>query len=122
MLRQYRDSVVLAPVDDRLQQGDIALYQRDDGSYVLHRVIRLIPEGYLFCGDNQAELETVRQDQLVAVVTSYIKKGQQRRLNEPGYCLYRFVWVKLFGFRKGYIWLRRRLGRRYSRLRRRFKK
>ena len=122
MLRQYKDSVVLVPIEGTLQPGDIALYLRDNGSYVLHRVIRLTEEGYLFCGDNQAQLEPVRQDQLIAAVTGYIKNGQHRNLDGLCYGLYRFIWVKLFFLRKYYIWLRRRFGRLHSRLKRRFGK
>ena len=116
MLRQYRDSVQLKPIEGRLLPGDIALYKRDSGQYVLHRVIRLIPEGYFFCGDNQSELETVRQDQLIAVVTGYTKKGKQRSLDTLGYRLYCFGFVKLFWMRKYYIRLRRCLGRLRNRL------
>lgn len=122
MLRQYRDSVVLAPVTGKLQQGDIALYRRGDGSYILHRIIRLTAEGYLFCGDNQAQLEFVRQDQLIAVVTGYTKNGQRRDLDRVGYRLYCFAAVKLFCIRKYYIWLRRRFGRMHSWIKRRHKK
>ena len=122
MLHQFRDSVILTPVDGPLKQGDIALYLRDDGRYVLHRVIRLTPEGYAFCGDNQAQLEAVRQDQLIALVIGYTKNGQQRDLNRLDYRLYRFAMVKLFCFRKFYIWLRRRFGHLYSHLRRRRRK
>lgn len=118
MLRQLKDSVILGPVDGKLKQGDIALYLRDNGRYVLHRVIRLNGDGYLFCGDNQAELEPVRQDQLIAVVTGYTKNGQPRSLDRTGYRLYSFAMVKLFRLRKCYIWLRRRLGRLRSRRRR----
>ncbi len=116
MLRQYRDTVQLMPIDGMLRPGDIALYRRDNGRYILHRVIRLTEEGYLFCGDNQAELEPVRQDQLIALVNGYTKNGKVRRLDGIGYGLYRFVWVQLFGFRKYYIRLRRSLGRLRNRL------
>ena len=40
MLRQGIDSVVLSPVTCRLKKYDIPLYQRDDGSYILHRIIK----------------------------------------------------------------------------------
>ncbi len=111
MLCQYRDSVRLEPINGQLKPGDIALYKRENGRYILHRVIRLTQEGYLFCGDNQAELEKVDQDQLIALVTGYVKNGKSRTLDSIGYRLYCFVWVKLFCVRKYYIWLRRRIGR-----------
>ena len=116
MLRQYRDAVQLKPTEGQLQPGEIALYKRDSGQYVLHRVIRLTQEGYLFCGDNQAELEPVRQDQLIAVVTGYLKKGKPCSLETVGYRLYCFGCVKLFGIRKYYIRLRRCFGHLRNRL------
>lgn len=116
MLRPYHDTVRLKPADGRLQPGDIALYRRDNGQYILHRVIRLTADGYLFCGDNQDELEPVRHDQMVALVVGYKKSGKVRSMEKLGYRLYRFLWVKLFVFRKYYIWLRRRIGRLYRQL------
>lgn len=117
MLRQYRDSVLLEPVKGALQPGDIGLFRRDSGRYVLHRVIRQTPEGYLFCGDNQAKLEPVRRDQLIARVCGYIRKGKNHQLDETGYRLYCWLSLRLFGIRKYYIRLRRGIGclrRRFS--------
>ena len=116
LLRQYRDAVILAPVSGSLKPGDIALFQRESGQYVLHRVISVTPEGYRFCGDNQAEPETVTQTQLTAVVVGYIKNGKERTGNGLGDRLYRWCQVHLFGIRKYYIALRRRLGRLRGRL------
>lgn len=116
MLREYRDAVQLKPISDRLQPGDIGLYRRDNGKYVLHRVIRLSGEAYLFCGDNQAELETVRHDQLIALVVGYTKKGKLHSIREPGYRFYSWLWVKLFCLRKHYIRLRRWLARLRNRI------
>ena len=116
MLRPYHDTVRLKPVEGMLRPGDIALYRRDNGKYILHRVIRCAADGYLFCGDNQDELEPVGHDQMVALVVGYQKSGKARSMERPGYRLYSFLWVKLFVFRKYYIWLRRRIGRLYGRL------
>ena len=114
MLKQFRDAVQLEPITGQLEAGDIALYRRDNGNYILHRVIRLTPEGYLFCGDNQYDLEPVRQDQLVARVCGYTRKAKMHALSEPGYRLYSWCTVHLFGIRKCYIRLRRCLGRLHS--------
>ena len=39
MLRQGRDTVTLSPVTGRLRKYDLPLYRREDGRYVLHRVV-----------------------------------------------------------------------------------
>ena len=39
MIRQGVDSVVVSPVSGPLKRYDLPLYQRDNGQYVLHRVV-----------------------------------------------------------------------------------
>ena len=102
--------MLLAPVTGQLKPGEIALYKRENGSYVLPRVIAVTPEGYQFCGDNQAQLEPVSQAQLEAVVIGYSRKGKVYTGSGFGDRLYRWCQVRLFGLRKYYIALRRKLG------------
>ena len=111
MLREHRDSVILVPAEEKLRVGDIALYEPREGKYILHRVMKLTPEGYLFCGDNQAIYEPVADDKIIARVDGFIRKGKQRSMSFWGYRIYRLIWVRLFFLRKYYIRLRRRLGR-----------
>ena len=73
MLRQGIDSVMLSPVTGRLKKYDLPLYQRRDGHYVLHRILKA-GETYTCIGDNQFSYEKgVRQEQLIAVVTGYYR-------------------------------------------------
>ena len=116
MLRENRDTVILKPIEKPPVAGDILLYRRESGQFVLHRVIRVTQEGYLISGDNQYELEKVAPSQLLAVVGAFTRKGRSHTLREPGYRLYRWAWVKLFWLRKPYIKLRRKLGRIYHKL------
>lgn len=115
MLRQNYDSVSLEIADRPLKVGEIALYRNDRGKYILHRVIRNTAEGYLFCGDNQVSIELVTSNQVIGIVTGFTKKGKKHTLTEFWYRSYVFAFTKLFGLRKYYITLRRRLGclRRY---------
>ena len=73
MLRENIDSVMLAPVPGKLKKYDLPLYQRRDGQYVLHRILK-VGETYTCIGDNQYTYESgVRQEQLIAVVTGYYR-------------------------------------------------
>lgn len=118
LLYNRRDVVELVPVSGKQKPGDIILYRRENGQYVLHRIIALSQEGYICSGDNQAVREPVAHDQLLAVVDGFIRKGKSYTLNAPGYRLYATVWVKLFFLRKPYIAIRRRIGRLLSKMRR----
>ena len=117
MLVSGRDSVTLIPPGDE-KKGDVVLYQRTNGQYVLHRIIDVTGDGYIISGDNQAMREPVGKDQLVAVVESFTRNGKQYSRDTAFYRLYQTVWVELFFLRPLYIAARRPLGN----LRRRIKK
>ncbi len=56
LIRPGVDSISLVlPID--VKKGDIVLYKRDNGQYVLHRVMYIKKGFYVMCGDNQRELE-----------------------------------------------------------------
>lgn len=111
MLCNCRDQVELIPVSYRQEEKDIILYRRDNGRYILHRIISLTRDGYICCGDNQSKKEFVRHDQLLAVVDGFTRNDKQYTLRHPGYRLYAAVWVGLFPIRRYLLALRRRLGR-----------
>jgi hypothetical protein len=113
MLRQGVDSVVLSPLPDQLRKYDVPLYQRDNGKYILHRIVA-VGETYTCIGDNQFDLEHgVRQDQMIALVTGFYRGDKFHSVTEPGYRLYCRFWhysrpVRHF-WRRGIGWIRRHL-------------
>ena len=111
MLRHGKDAVYLRPVDPRQEKGDLILYRRRNGSFVLHRIISLHPEGYICSGDNQWDWEFVSHSQLLAVENGFQRRGKTYAHDHPGYRFYRFLWVELFCLRWPYIRIRRFMGR-----------
>lgn len=92
MLRQERDSVTLSPIPGKLKKYDLPLYRRDNGTYVLHRVIRA-GDDYTCIGDNQFVKEPgIRQDQLIGLVRSFTHKGKTYSVSHAGYRIYCRVW------------------------------
>lgn len=111
MLRQGVDSVVLSPLPGRLKKYDLPLYQRDNGQYVLHRIVN-VSEAYTCVGDNQFELESgLRHNQMIALVTAFTRDGKRIEVTNPGYRLYCRVWCAIRPVR--HMWKRVRpvLGR-----------
>ena len=54
-----------------LEKGDIVLFTRPDGSFVLHRIYQIKKDGsYLILGDNQLLPEPVPAERIHAIVTS----------------------------------------------------
>jgi len=92
MLRQGKDTVTLSPLPARLKKYDIPLYQREDGKYVLHRIVKA-GETYTCIGDNQfAAEEGLSHSQMIAVVTEFTRSGKVHSVNELSYKLYCRFW------------------------------
>ena len=96
-----RDQVFVRMPDRALRRGDVVLYRRDNGNYVLHRIHRVRGDVYDIVGDAQSEIERgVRRDQIFAVVTRARRKG---KLIGPG-CLhwwfFQNVWIGMVPLRR----------------------
>ena len=106
MLREGRDTVAVTPVSGRLKKYDVALYRVGE-KYVLHRVVRVLPDSYICCGDNCVVLERGICDGDVVGVLSKVWQGEREfDLNSLGYRLYSRR--KVLGFLPRKIWRRLR--------------
>lgn len=96
LLKESEDSVVLRRRKETpAQKHDIAFYRRDDGHFVLHRVMKCEADGtYTMCGDNQTVLEkAVRSDQIIGYVHQIYKKEKLLSLNSFKYRMYVHFWT-----------------------------
>ena len=98
MLTENRDLVIIAVPEGRLKPGDVAFYRRGK-DYVLHRVIRVLEDGYLIRGDNTYVLERVPESAVLGVLTAFNRKGKLHRVTEPGYRRYVRLWTALYPLR-----------------------
>jgi hypothetical protein len=91
------DTVYLDLPDSPLKKGDIVLYTRANGRYILHRIQRVLPDGgYVMVGDAQQELELIPdRAQIHARVTSARHKGRLTRPGTPRWWLYQHIWLWL---------------------------
>ena len=106
LIVEGRDSVMLVKPAGDIARGDIVLYRRDSGKFVLHRVIRVDGDSFTMCGDNQITQETgIRREQIIAVVASLKIDGRTvsceskkyRRFVARWLCIpYRRVMLKLY--------------------------
>ena len=102
MLTHLRDTVVLTKCDpSALKKGDIPLYLRENGQYVLHRILKVHSDCYDISGDNQWELEKgVKHTQILCKVKGFTRHGKYHSVDEPFYRIYEKVWRMLFSCRK----------------------
>lgn len=89
MLVEGEDSVTLSPIARDIRRNDIILYRRGSGEYVLHRIISEKDGAYTLQGDAQKTPETgVLREDIIAVVSSYTKRGKEKSLGSLSYKLY----------------------------------
>lgn len=122
MLRHRRDSVQLCLTDAAPGNRALILYRRENGQYVLHRIVRVTGPGqYLCAGDNQWQLEKVNAGQVIAVVDAFCRNGKRYPVTCRSYRLYVWLWTAMVPVRRPVLAACRILGRIKHRIVKRFK-
>ena len=89
LLRQDRDVMVIERRGaERCRKYDAVLFRRDNGQYILHRILKLLDGGYFIVGDNCTDGEFVREEQVLGVLKSVRRNGRTIRVTDPGYRFY----------------------------------
>ena len=95
-----RDRAWLTGVKRPLKVGDIVLYRRDSGAYILHRICRAEGDRFCLIGDAHRVIEqNIRRDQIFAVVCRVERKG---KVLAPGSFWWEFfekIWVRIIPLR-----------------------
>lgn len=126
-LRHERDRVVLVKAADpaNLQPGQVPLYRRANGWFVLHRIIERddgerrwllgekepLPSAhvgggvqYTMLGDAQTDKEPgIRPEQIVGVATGFYVRGKRRPCDTPAYRRRTRLWHGLLPYRRGLL-------------------
>lgn len=102
MLRDRRDTVIVTPCQGRLKKYDVPLYRRG-GEYVMHRIIKVLPDSYVIRGDNCMLNEYgITDDDIIGVLSGFYRGKKQIRMDGPGYMIYSRVCVALHPVRYAY--------------------
>lgn len=91
------DTAFLDPLPPKLRRGDIVLYRRANGDYVLHRICRIRRDGsFVMVGDAQQRLEILpSRDMIHGFVGSVRHKDQLLTPKSFRWQLYRHIWLWL---------------------------
>ena len=117
LLMQGQDSVVLEKKDpDLLKKHDVIFYRRENGQFVLHRIMKVCREGtFVLCGDNQTLLEKdVRKEQVIGYVSKIYKGDQLLSTTSFSHRMYMRFWMwmpyrkMIFFIKRGFRFLKRR--------------
>lgn len=100
LLHAHSSTVVLEPLAGPPKKGDVVLYRRPDGAYVLHRVLRSGPEKSLLRGDNCLEGEIVPNRWMTGVMTGFYSGEDYCSCDSAAYRRYVRVLPLRYGVRR----------------------
>lgn len=87
MLKNKKQSVIVVAKTQRLKKFDVAFYLRDNGAFVLHRVMQVLDDGYVMCGDSQFTLEKVKEENVFGIMTSFYRGKKCVEVTDEKYIL-----------------------------------
>lgn len=91
---QGRDKITLELLPDQVKKYDVILYKRENGAFVLHRVVGKKRDGYVFRGDNQFVKEYgIKREQMIGIMTEVVRGDDVIRVNDTGHRLWAMLWV-----------------------------
>ncbi|MGI6270300.1 MAG: S24/S26 family peptidase [Candidatus Howiella sp.] len=96
LLPPGRCKVVLTRPITPPRKHDILFYRRENGVFLLHRVVSVEEDGCIMCGDNQYYLETgLKPENIIGRMKGFYRDGVYNGLNTPGYHIYcRMLWTR----------------------------
>ena len=100
LLHQKKDIIeIMKKKQGRCRRYDVVLYRRGE-KYILHRIIKVLPDGYLIAGDHNVFLETdVTDEMILGVMTRFIRNGRSITIDNPFYQLYVHLWCDFYPLR-----------------------
>ncbi len=111
-----RDAVFLKAPSGEFKRGDILLYRRTNGRYILHRLQSIEGGGLYFAGDAQDVIEgPVLPEQVVGTVTKVRRRGRYIGKKSPVWLFYKYVWRLSLGGRRRMFTLFRRIKNTFGR-------
>ena len=95
-----RDTVYLSRLTRPVRRGDILLYQRRNGAYILHRVWKVENGICTMGGDAQVQLEPgIQGDQIIAIVTAVERKGKRMAPGSFWWEFFEKIWIRMVPLR-----------------------
>ncbi len=105
LIYEGKTKVLIEPLKDKPQKGDLLLWLRKDGTYVLHRMVGEDEKHYLLLGDNCIHVNHANKKRVIGIATSICRNGKWFSVTDRRYMMYVRIWTALFPFRKFLYWI-----------------
>lgn len=100
LLRQKKDIIEIRKKESgRFKKYDVVLYKRGD-RYILHRILKVLPKGYIIAGDHNTFLEKdVTDDMILGMMTRVVRDGKTISVDDFWYKVYVHLWCDVYPLR-----------------------
>lgn len=89
LIRPNADRVMLKKAPETLKKYDLPLYLREDGKFILHRVVGIKNGTYTMCGDNQFDREYgVKKENILALACGIYRGNEFLSFDDSSYIKY----------------------------------
>ena len=101
LIRDGKDSVTVAKPRRDIKAGDVVFCRRDNGQFILQRVMFVNGETLVLRGDNQWGNEyNVGKERVIGVMKSFERNGKEHSVKDRDYLLYTRLLPLVRFFRK----------------------
>ena len=91
------DSVTLIKANE-YKKGDVVLFRKEDGKFILHRIIRIRGNEVLTQGDSLSSIdEPIDKSKILGKAIAFIGENKTVYENEPSYKLYKLIYMSCLG-------------------------
>lgn len=100
LLRQRKDVIeICKKKTERCKKYDVVLYKRGE-KYLLHRILKVLPKGYIIAGDHNTFLEKdVSDEMILGVMTRVVRDGKTISADNFWYKTYVHLWCDMYPMR-----------------------
>lgn len=100
LIRQKRDIIeIRRKGPERCKKYDVVLYKRND-RYILHRILKVYPNGYLIAGDHCTFVEKdIKDENIIGIMTRVIRDGKSITPDNKLYKIYVHLWCDFYPIR-----------------------
>ncbi len=84
-IKNAKSSTIIIKKTERLKKYDVGFFIRPTGNYVLHRVIQVLDDGYLFSGDSQYVTEFIKEDNVLGILKGFYRGKKYIDCNSKEY-------------------------------------
>lgn len=73
LLHQHKEESLIRQIERELLVGDVILYKRENGQYLLHRIVKKKKIFFITRGDNRFINEKVVQSQIIGILKGFYR-------------------------------------------------